>query len=65
MIRTDVSVPITLALKQAGCCITDEELPLKPTKAEDCIFFLIFFPLNICWVIQCYTIEQAYNYSKQ
>ena len=49
MIRTDVSVPITLALKQAGRCITDEELPLKPTKAEDCIFF----PLNIRWVIQC------------
>ena len=43
MIRTDVSVPITLALKQAGRCITDEELPLKPTKAEaDCIFFFFF-----------------------
>ena len=27
--------------------ITGEEIPLKPTKAED-RFFLSFFPLNIC-----------------
>ena len=48
MIRTDVSVPITLALKQAKRCITDEELPLKPTKEENCFFFLFFSPLSMC-----------------